>query len=139
MKKLFPLISLILLIGCTTPKEIIKEVPVEVVRTEYKTEYIHDSIHEHDSTYIYIKGDTVFSTKYQLKYIARYVHDTVITHDTVPVTLTNTIVVTNEVKKAQWWPVWLSLGIIFVYLLVTKTKAVSIIKEFIKYVIKLFK
>jgi hypothetical protein len=41
-------------ISCTAPKEIIREVPVEVIKTEYKTEYVHDSTYIHDSTFIYI-------------------------------------------------------------------------------------
>lgn len=100
----------ILLTGCHSPKEIIREVPVEVIKTEYQTQYIHDSIYQHDSTYIYMKGDTVFKTVDKLKYIERTVHDTLITHDTIPQTITVTEVV--EKKVPQWWPVWLFCGLI---------------------------
>lgn len=138
MKKLIYIIPFIL-IGCTTPKEIIREVPIEVIKTEYKTEYIHDSIYQHDSTYIYMKGDTVFKTVDKLKYIERRVHDTLITHDTIPQIVNTETTVVKEVNKPQWWPVWLALGIVLLYLLITKTKFLIAIKEFIKYVIKLFK
>lgn len=103
-------LCIILLTGCHSPKEIIREVPVEVIKTEYQTQYIHDSIYQHDSTYIYMKGDTVFKTVDKLKYIERTVHDTLITHDTIPQTITVTEVV--EKKVPQWWPVWLFCGLI---------------------------
>lgn len=138
MKKLIYIIPFIL-IGCTTPKEIIREVPIEVIKTEYKTEYIHDSIYQHDSTYIYMKGDTVFKTVDKLKYIERRVHDTLITHDTIPQIVNTETTVVKEVNKPQWWPVWLALGIVLLYLLITKTKFLIVIKDFIKYTIKLFK
>lgn len=138
MKKLIYIIPFIL-IGCTTPKEIIREVPIEVIKTEYKTEYIHDSIYQHDSTYIYMKGDTVFKTVDKLKYIERRVHDTLITHDTIPQIVNTETTVVKEVNKPQWWPVWLVLGIVLLYLLITKTKFLIVIKDFIKYTIKLFK
>ena len=138
MKKILDLIPL-LFVGCTTPKEIIKEVPVEVIKTEYKTEYIHDSIYQHDSTYIYMKGDTVFKTVDKLKYIERRVHDTLITHDTIPQIINTATTVVKEVNKPQWWPVWLVAGIIGLYFLITKTKFISAIKDFIKYIILIFK
>ena len=140
MKYIFNILLVsILFIGCTTPKEIIREVPVEVIKTEYKTEYIHDSIYQHDSTYIYMKGDTVFKTVDKLKYIERRVHDTLITHDTIPQIVNTETTVVKEVNKPQWWPVWLALGIVLLYLLITKTKFINAIINFIKYIIKLFK
>ena len=138
MKKLIYIIPFIL-IGCTTPKEIIREVPVEVIKTEYKTEYIHDSIYQHDSTYIYMKGDTVFKTVDKLKYIERRVHDTLITHDTIPQIVNTETTVVKEVNKPQWWPVWLALGIVALYFLITKTKFIEKLKEFIKYIINIIK
>jgi len=140
MKKIFnTLLFSVLFVGCTATKEVIKEVPVEVIKTEYKTEYIHDSIYQHDSTYIYMKGDTVFKTVDKLKYIERRVHDTLITHDTIPQIVNTETTVVKEVNKPQWWPVWLTLGIVLLYLLITKTKFLIAIKDFIKYTIKLFK
>lgn len=131
------LLAVILLTACSTPKEIIKEVPVEVIKTKYNTQYIHDSIYTHDSTFVYMKGDTVFNTQYKYKYIERTVHDTLISHDTIPQIVNTETTVTVTEKDPQWWPVWLALGIILLYLLITKTKFLNIIKTFIKY-IKLF-
>lgn len=114
MKKTISIISVVclmlLLIGCKGPKEIIKEVPVEVVKTEYKDIYHFDSIYLHDSINTYIKGDTVFRDKLQYKYIEKQVHDTLVTHDTIPKTVTVTEIV--EKKVPQWWPVWLFCGIV---------------------------
>lgn len=140
MKRFFYFILFaVLLVSCNSVKEIVKEVPVEVIKTEYQTQYIHDSIYTHDSTFIYMKGDTVFNTQYKFKYIERIAYDTLITHDTIPqiINTETTKIVTKN--NPQWWPVWLSLGIILLYLLTTKTKFINIIKEFIKYIIKLFK
>lgn len=132
------LLTVILLTACSTPKEIIREIPVEVIKTEYNTQYIHDSIYTHDSTFVYMKGDTVFNTQYKYKYIERIAHDTLITHDTIPQIINTETTVTVTKKQPQWWPVWLALGIILLYLLITKTKFVNIIKTFIKYIIKIF-
>ena len=137
MKKLlFTLISLCL-VGCTSVKEVIREVPIKITQTEYKTEFIHDSTYVHDSTYLFVKGDTVFKTEYKFKYIERRTHDTLITHDTIPQVIN--IETTKVVNKPQWWPIWLALGIVVLYFLTTKTKFVAYLKEFIKYIIKLFK
>lgn len=112
MKKFLCIIPFILL-GCSSPKEIIKEVPIEVVKTEYKTQYVHDSVYLHDSTFIVVKGDTVFNNVYKTKYIHKTVHDTLITHDTVPQTITVTETKIVEKRVLQWWPVYLTCGIIF--------------------------
>lgn len=113
MKKLLgTLLVISLLTSCTTPREIIREVPVEVVKTEYKTQYVHDSIYVHDSSFVEVKGDTVYSTIFKTKYVKNTVHDTLVTHDTVPqpITVTETKVV--EKKVPQWWPVYLTGGLI---------------------------
>ena len=138
MKKLLYIIP-ILFIGCTTPKEIIREVPVEVIKEVEKKVYVHDTTYTHDSTIIYQKGDTVFKDHIKYIYVGKTVHDTLISHDTVPKPIYNTEI--KEVVKnvPQWWPVWLSVGLIAVYLLITKTKFVKLIKDFIKYIILIFK
>lgn len=50
----------------------IKYVPVETVRTEYKTRdsIRFDSIYQRDSVFLYHRGDTVYQYKY--KYLYRY-------------------------------------------------------------------
>lgn len=47
-----------------------------------------DSVYVHDSVSVYIKGDTVFKDKYQLRYKDRYIvrnkSDTLIVRDSIP-------------------------------------------------------
>ena len=140
MKKLFSLLVFsVLFIGCTTVKEVIKEVPVEVIREVEKTVYVHDTTYTKDSVIIYQRGDTIFKEKLIYKYVGKTVHDTLRTHDTIPQIINTETIVTKTVNKPQWWPVRLAVGIVLLYLLLTKTNFGEIIKNFIKYVIKLFK
>ena len=77
------------LASCTTTKY----VPVEVVKTEYKTRtdsFIQtDSIFVKDSVFIHSKGDTVWMEKWHTKYVDRVrdvVHtDSFIKRDSIPV------------------------------------------------------
>lgn len=73
---------------CTTTKY----VPV----TEYRDRVVAktdsflktDSVYAHDSISVYIRGDTVFKDKYQLRYKDRYIirnkSDTLIVRDSIP-------------------------------------------------------
>ena len=72
------------LVSCRT-----QYVPVETVRTEYKTRdsIRFDSIYNQDSIYILVKGDTVYKYKYKYLYKYQYLNrtDTVIKTDSVQV------------------------------------------------------
>ena len=133
------LFLLFLLPSCTNVKEIIKEVPVEVVKEVEKKVFVHDTTYTKDSVIVYQRGDTIFKEKLIYKYVGKTVHDTLRTHDTIPQIINTETTVTKTVNKPQWWPVWLAVGIVLLYLLLTKTNFGEIIKNFIKYVIKLFK
>lgn len=67
----------------------IKYVPVETIRTEYKTRdsIRFDSIYNRDSIYVLVKGDTVYQYKYKYLYKYQYINktDTVIRVDSVQV------------------------------------------------------
>lgn len=67
----------------------IQYVPVETVRTEYKTrDSIRiDSMYQQDSVYVLVKGDTVYQYKYKYLYKYQYLNrtDTVIKIDSVQV------------------------------------------------------
>lgn len=54
--------------------------------TMYISKVQRDSIYLHDSTFIQLKGDTIFFEKWHTKYIEKLTHDTtyVATHDTIP-------------------------------------------------------
>ena len=62
-------------------------IPVESVRTEYKTRdsIRYDSIYQRDSIYTLIKGDTVY--QYRYKYLYRYLTtnrtDTILKNDSI--------------------------------------------------------
>lgn len=64
-------------------------VPVETVRTEYKTrDSIRvDSIYNQDSIYVLVKGDTIYQYRYKYLYKYQYLNrtDTVIKTDSVQV------------------------------------------------------
>ena len=88
MKRLVYIIILLMLaicfVSCRT-----QYIPVESVRTEYKTRdsIRFDSIYQRDSVYMLVKGDTVY--QYRYKYLYRYLNvnrtDTVIKNDSIRV------------------------------------------------------
>ena len=64
-------------------------VPVETIKTEYKTRdsIRHDSIYQRDSIYVIDRGDTVYT--YKDRYLYKYLHinriDTVIRTDSIQI------------------------------------------------------
>lgn len=72
----------VFLTSCRT----IKEVPVEVTKTqiEYRNRYLRDSILTHDSTIVYMKGDTQYIYRDRYQYRDRYLHDTICKVDSIP-------------------------------------------------------
>lgn len=64
-------------------------VPVETVRTEFRTRdsIRHDSIYRHDSVFVRVNGDTVYLYKYKYLYKYQYVDrtDTLIKMDSIQV------------------------------------------------------
>lgn len=86
----------------------VQYVPVETVRTEYKT---HDSIRidsvfNQDSVYILVKGDTVYQYRYKYLYKFLYLNKT----DTV--VKTDSIQVPYPVEKqlTRWQTIKMELG-----------------------------
>lgn len=103
MKKLLYII--LLAVVCMSCRSI-KYVPVEKVRTEYKSRdsIRHDSVFQRDSIYKYVKGDSVFLYKdrYLYKYLYLNKTDTVIKRDSVPYPVEVVKTVTVE-KELSWW------------------------------------
>lgn len=83
-------------------------VPVETVRTEYKTRdsIRFDSIYNQDSIYILVKGDTVYQYKYKYLYKYQYLNrtDTVIKIDSVQVPYP------VEKQLTRWQSIKIELG-----------------------------
>ena len=88
MKRLVYIIILLILAVCFTSCRT-QYIPVESVRTEYKTRDStrYDSIYQRDSIYTLVKGDTVYQHRY--KYLYRYLTtnrtDTILKSDSIRV------------------------------------------------------
>ncbi len=83
-------------------------VPVETVRTEYKTrDSIRvDSIYNQDSIYVLVKGDTIYQYRYKYLYKYQYLNrtDTVIKVDSVQVPYP------VEKRLSRWQSLKMELG-----------------------------
>lgn len=86
----------------------IQYVPVETVRTEYKTRdsIRFDSIYQRDSIYMLVKGDTIYQYKY--KYLYRYLT----TNRTDTILKTDSIQIPYPVEKqlSRWQSIKMELG-----------------------------
>ena len=64
-------------------------IPIESVKTEYnvRDSIRYDSIYQHDSVYIAVKGDTIYQYKCKYLYKYQYVNrtDTLIKTDSIPI------------------------------------------------------
>jgi len=74
-----------------------KYVPIETTRTEYRDNYLRDSIYLHDSIFVKEKGDTLIVEKYRYLYRDKLVHDSIFKTDTIRVPYP--VEVVKEVKK----------------------------------------
>lgn len=109
MKRLLYILTIFLMSGiCFTSCRNIKYVPVETVKTEYKTRdsIRFDSIYEHDSIFLFVKGDTVYKEKYRYKY--RYL--TINKTDTVMLTDSVQIPYPMEKQLTRWQQMKIELG-----------------------------
>lgn len=107
MKQLIYIIILLMLaicfVSCRT-----QYIPVESVRTEYKTRdsIRYDSIYQRDSIYTLVKGDTVY--QYRYKYLYRYLTtsrtDTILNNDSIRVPYP------VEKKLSRWQSIKMELG-----------------------------
>jgi len=98
--------TIIMLVYCSCSS--IKYVPVETIRTEYKTRdsIRYDSIYQRDSVYMQLKGDSVYLYKY--KYLYRYLTinktDTVLKADSIQVPYP------VEKQLTKWQEIKIELG-----------------------------
>lgn len=128
MRNLLYIILLTIAI-CLTSCRSIKYVPVETVKTEYKTRdsIRFDSIYEHDSIFLFVKGDTVYKEKYLYKY--RYL--TINKTDTVMKTDSVQIPYPVEKQLTRWQQMKIELGGWAVGVIIILS-VVLIIKMFVK-------
>ena len=107
MKRLVYIIILLILAVCFTSCRT-QYIPVESVRTEYKTrDSIRiDSIYQRDSIYMLVKGDTIYQYKY--KYLYRYLTtnrtDTILKTDSIPIPYP------VEKQLSRWQTIKMELG-----------------------------
>ena len=62
-----------------------KYVPIETVKTEYRDNFLRDSIYLRDSIFVKERGDTVFLERYRYLYRDKIVRDSIFTTDTIRV------------------------------------------------------
>ena len=107
MKRLIYITMLLTLATCFVSCRT-QYVPVETVRTEYKTRdsIRFDSVYQRDSIYMLVKGDTVYQYKY--KYLYRFL--TMIRTDTI--VKTDSIQTPYPVEKqlSRWQSIKMELG-----------------------------
>ena len=107
MKRLIYITMLLTLATCFVSCRT-QYVPVETVRTEYKTRdsIRFDSVYQRDSIYMLVKGDTVYQYKY--KYLYRYLTtnrtDTILKHDSIPIPYP------VEKQLSRWQTIKMELG-----------------------------
>ena len=107
MKRLVYIIMLLILAACFISCRT-QYIPVESVRTEYKTrDSIRiDSIYQRDSIYTLVKGDTAY--QYRYKYMYRYLTinrtDTILKKDSIRVPYL------VEKKLNRWQSIKMELG-----------------------------
>lgn len=89
MRRLIYILAIFLMSGIWLSSCRTQHIPVESVRTEYKTRdsIRFDSIYQRDSIYTLVKGDTVY--QYRYKYLYRYLTtnrtDTILRNDSIRV------------------------------------------------------
>ncbi|GHT40848.1 hypothetical protein AGMMS49965_09750 [Bacteroidia bacterium] len=97
-------------------------VPVETVKTEYRDNYIHDSVVRYDSVFVKEKGDTVIFERYKYLYKDRLVRDSVVIRDSIQVPYPVEVSVpVNYITGWQNFQIWLGRSLllfVFVYLIV---------------------
>lgn len=82
--------------------EKIVEKPVYIHDTLTQQTFIHDSIYKHDSTFVLVKGDTVYIDRTHTEYRYKLIHDTTSVVKEIPVEVTTTEI--KEVEKPlKWW------------------------------------
>ena len=98
--------------SCKTTTKVV-EIPVETIKKEYINSIKIDSVYVRDSIDRWQKGDTLYITKWHIKF--QYINkvDTILKTDTIPKVIT--VEKQVEVNHIYWWQkslMWLG-GILF--------------------------
>ena len=92
------ILVLVTVAGCKTR---IQYLPVESIKTEYRDNYLRDSIFIRDSVVVRSKGDTVWLEKYQYLYRDKLIRDSIFVNDTIRVPYP--VEVEKPVKYVSGW------------------------------------
>ena len=120
MRHILLFIVALLLVGCKGQERI-----VETVRTEYKDRLVEkvDTVSVKDSTFVYVKGDTLYIYKYRDRWREKIVRDTSYIMKTdsveVPVYVSVPDKTTNSIKRAF---ICFCVGCLFLVLYKLKNK-----------------
>lgn len=114
MRAVLFFLATLLLVGCRS----IQYVPVETVRTEYKTNTVHDSViienTVHDSVMVIYRGDTVRIERWHVQWRDRWreriITDTLVRQDSIQVPYPVEKRLTKWQQLKQDWGGWLLLA-----------------------------
>lgn len=114
MRAVLFFLATLLLVGCRS----IQYVPVETVRTEYKTNTVHDSViienTVHDSIMVTERGDTVRIERWHVQWRDRWreriITDTLVRQDSIQVPYPVEKRLTKWQQLKQDWGGWLLLA-----------------------------
>ena len=82
-------------------------VPVNTTKTEYRDNFVRDSIFLYDSIFVKEKGDTLIFEKYKYFYRDKVVKDSVFINDTIKVPYP--VEKIKEVNVLKWWQRYLMI------------------------------
>lgn len=114
MRAVLFFLTTLLLVGCRS----IQYVPVETVRTEYKTNTVHDSViienTVHDSVMVIYRDDTVHIERWHVQWRDRWreriITDTLVRQDSIQVPYPVEKRLTKWQQLKQDWGGWLLLA-----------------------------
>ena len=100
-------IIIALALSCSACKTV-KYVPIETVKTEYRDNFVRDSIFRYDSIFQKEQGDTIFLERYRYLYKDRIVRDSIFKTDSIRVPYPVEVVREIKVPLSGWqnFQVW---------------------------------
>lgn len=101
MKKILLIAIGVLLCASCKHYQRVVEKPVYIHDTLTDSHFIHDSVMLHDSTFVLLKGDTVYIDRTHTEYRYKLIHDTTSVVREIPVEVTTTEI--QEVEKPLNW------------------------------------
>ena len=108
-----------------------KYVPIETIKTEYRDNFVRDSIFLYDSIHVKEKGDTLILESYKYLYRDKIVRDSIFKNDTIRIPYPVEVVKEVKAPLSGWqnFQIWngriaLALALLAVIYFVLKLKKV---------------